>query len=76
MSPRLRIATRQSEVALRRARVVQALLSARGVETELLPIRTTGDKRFDQPLPGGGGKDVFTKELASAVRRKKAAPSA
>src|SRR5207237_1747130 len=35
-------------------------------------LRTAGDKRFEEMLPAGGGKDAFTHELDSAVLRKKA----
>ena len=72
MSAVLRIATRASELALRRARHVQAMLSARGVETELVTFRTEGDKRFEEFVSSGGANRAFTRELASALVRKRA----
>src|SRR5436190_8179382 len=43
-----------------------------GVETELLPIVTTGDKQAEWSLEQRGGKGLFTSELESAVRRGEA----
>jgi hydroxymethylbilane synthase len=59
----IRIGTRSSELALRQARLVQAALEARGVESELVTYRTVGDKRLDEPLSSMGAKGLFTKEL-------------
>ena len=47
MSDVVRIGTRSSELALRQARLVQAALTERGVESELVTYRTLGDKRLD-----------------------------
>ena len=66
-----RIATRASELALRQARLVQAALSARGVTAELVKVKTTGDKRIDEPLSAVGAKGLFTKELENALRAGK-----
>ena len=42
---RLRLATRASDLALAQSRLVAGLLEeALGVETELLPMKTTGDR--------------------------------
>lgn len=71
MSPPLRIATRASELALRRARAVQAMLADRGIESELVTFRTSGDKRFDEALPPASTKTVFTKELETALSKRK-----
>ena len=67
----VRIATRASELALRQARQVQAALSARGVSAELVKVKTTGDKRIDEPLSAMGAKGLFTKELENALRAGK-----
>ena len=67
----VRIATRASELALRQARLVQAALSARGVNAELVKVKTTGDKRIDEPLSAVGAKGLFTKELEKALRAGK-----
>ena len=63
----LRIATRTSELALRQARQVASLLAARGVESELVPFKTAGDKKVDQPLREIGAKGLFTHELEAAL---------
>lgn len=67
MSQVLRIATRASELALRRARAVQAMLAARTIESELVTFRTSGDKHFDEQLPAASTKTVFAKELETAL---------
>jgi hydroxymethylbilane synthase len=72
MSGVLRIATRASELALRRARAVQALLAAQHTESELVTLQTAGDKHFEEWLPPASTKTVFTRELESALTRKKA----
>ena len=72
MSPALRIATRASELALRRARSVQAMLAAQRIDSELLTIRTEGDKHFEEPFHSAGARALFTHELETALLRKKA----
>jgi hydroxymethylbilane synthase len=67
----LRIATRASELALRRARAVQAMLEARGVQSELVPFRTSGDKDFDHMVLAATARTQFTRELDSALLKKK-----
>ncbi len=71
MSPprRLRIATRASELALWQARHVASLLVARhaGLDVELVPVSTEGDRRLDVPLSEIGGKGLFTKEIEEAL---------
>lgn len=57
------IATRGSELALRQARMVQAVLEATGAAVELKTFKTVGDKRLDEPLSAIGAKGLFTKEL-------------
>jgi hydroxymethylbilane synthase len=66
-SDAVRIATRGSELALRQARLVLAALSARGIAAELVPMKTTGDKKLDEPLGAIGAKGLFTKELEDAL---------
>jgi hydroxymethylbilane synthase len=71
-SPRdgvLRIASRSSELALRQARLVEAALATRGVKCEIVPFKTTGDKRLDEPLSAIGGKGLFTRELEEALAK-------
>lgn len=71
---RLRIATRGSELALWQARHVQARLRELhpGLEVELLPISTRGDRITDRPLAAIGGKALFLKELELAMQRGEA----
>lgn len=74
MSQTLRIATRQSELALWQARHVQARLAVAlpEVNVELLPIATEGDRVTDRPLSAIGGKGLFLKELETAMERGEA----
>jgi hydroxymethylbilane synthase len=72
MSRALRIATRASELALRRARAIQAMLAARGTESALVTFRTLGDKQFEEMLSPAGLRTTFTRELETAVLKGKA----
>ncbi len=67
--PIIRIATRGSQLALWQARWVQHQLSARypGIRTELVIIKTRGDKILDVPLAKVGGKGLFVKEIEDAL---------
>ena len=65
---RLRIATRASELALTQAGWVARRIEAKlGVETELVPLRTTGDRLATMSLAKVGGKGLFIKELEEAL---------
>jgi hydroxymethylbilane synthase len=70
----IRIATRKSALALWQANHVQALLrkAHSGVEVELVPIVTEGDRIIDRPLAQIGGKGLFLKELERALLDGKA----
>ncbi|MDE2085840.1 MAG: hydroxymethylbilane synthase [Xanthomonadaceae bacterium] len=65
----LRIATRQSPLALWQAEHVAALLRAAhpGLAVELVPMTTRGDEIIDRPLASIGGKGLFLKELEVAM---------
>lgn len=65
----LRIATRQSALALWQAEHVAARLRALhpGIEVELVPMTTRGDQVLDRPLADIGGKGLFLKELEVAM---------
>jgi hydroxymethylbilane synthase len=65
----IRIATRQSELALWQARhVAEQLRRAHPrLAVELLPMVTRGDVILDQPLARIGGKGLFLKELERAL---------
>jgi hydroxymethylbilane synthase len=66
-----RIGTRDSALAVRQARIVEAALTTRGIETELSTFKTVGDRRLDEPLHEIGAKGLFTKELTVALQRGK-----
>lgn len=67
----LRIATRGSPLALAQAREVAARLAAahgpREGASEILVLKTTGDRILDRPLSEAGGKGLFTKEIEEAL---------
>lgn len=64
---RVRIATRGSELALWQARhVARALEAALRVETELVSLKTTGD-RLQGSLAKVGGKGLFVAEIEEAL---------
>jgi hydroxymethylbilane synthase len=64
---RVRLATRASDLALAQARLVAALVEERlGVQTELVPLKTTGD-RLAGSLAKVGGKGLFVKEIEDAL---------
>ena len=71
---RLRIATRQSALALWQAEHVAARLRAAhvGIEIELVPMTTRGDQVLDRPLSEIGGKGLFLKELEVAMLEDRA----
>ncbi len=74
MTPRLRIATRQSALALWQAEHVAARLRTAhaGIEVELVPMTTRGDQITDRPLSQIGGKGLFLKELEVAMLERRA----
>jgi hydroxymethylbilane synthase len=63
----LRIGTRGSALALWQANAVAALLAHHGRDTEIVTIRTAGDRIQDRPLSETGGKGLFVKELEDAL---------
>ena len=64
----LRIGTRGSLLAKWQAEFVRKqLFAATGVETEIVIIKTAGDKMQHAPLPQIGGKGIFIKELEEAL---------
>jgi hydroxymethylbilane synthase len=64
----LRIATRGSELALFQARAVAATLREQcGVTSEIVTIRTSGDRLAEAPLSQIGGKRLFVKEIEEAL---------
>ncbi len=74
MSDILRIATRQSPLALWQAEFVKAELERihTDLTVELVPMVTRGDKILDTPLAKIGGKGLFVKELELAMLENRA----
>jgi len=70
----LRIATRQSALALWQAEHVAALLRAAHphLAIELVPMTTRGDQITDRSLAAIGGKGLFLKELEVAMAQRRA----
>ncbi|TLY51219.1 MAG: hydroxymethylbilane synthase [Gammaproteobacteria bacterium] len=70
----LRIATRQSALALWQAEHVATRLRAAHPQlvVELLPMTTRGDRILDRPLAEIGGKGLFLKELEVALAERRA----
>ena len=65
----LKIATRQSPLALWQAEHIRARLQDlhAGLQVELVTFVTQGDKILDTPLAKIGGKGLFVKELEAAL---------
>jgi hydroxymethylbilane synthase len=65
----LRLGTRTSRLATWQAEHVAAALRQAwpGLDVELVPFVTKGDKTLDQPLPEIGGKGLFTAELEASL---------
>jgi len=70
----VRIATRKSPLALWQAEHVAEKLRAAhpGLETQLFPMTTRGDKLLDAPLAKVGGKGLFVKELEQSLLEDRA----
>lgn len=70
----LRIATRQSPLALWQANYVRDMLLQQNPDLtiELLPMTTSGDKFLKDKLLAIGGKGLFVKELEEALLDKRA----
>jgi hydroxymethylbilane synthase len=66
---RLRIGTRGSPLALRQAHETRQRLdeAKRGLDIEIVVIKTSGDLIQDRALAQAGGKGLFTKEIDAAM---------
>jgi len=64
---RIRIGTRDSELATWQAKQVQTELKKLGHESELIFVKSEGDLDLTTPLTEMGGKGVFTKALDDAL---------
>lgn len=67
MKKKIRIGTRDSELALWQANTVKNALEALGHETELVPVKSQGDLVLDKPLYEFGITGIFTKTLDVAM---------
>jgi hydroxymethylbilane synthase len=65
----LRIGTRGSRLALWQAQAVANRLGATGTQTEIVVIRTTGDRSQSGPVIGDDSKRQFVKEIEEALLR-------
>ena len=70
----LRIATRQSPLALWQANHIREMLLKYWptLQIDLLPMVTSGDKFLKDKLSASGGKGLFVKELEEALLDKRA----
>jgi len=69
MSKIIRIGTRNSELALWQAHLVQGQLEQLGYSTEIVELSSIGDEVLDIPLHQIGSMGVFTKTLDVAMLR-------
>ncbi|MBB3048777.1 hydroxymethylbilane synthase [Litorivivens lipolytica] len=69
MTRTVRIATRESLLALWQAEFIKAELEKHhaGIQVELVGMTTRGDQLLDSPLSKIGGKALFVKELEQAM---------
>ena len=65
---RLRIGTRRSRLALAQAEEVAARLRDAGVEAELVPMLTSGDRGADPSRSRAGLKGLFVAEIVRALQ--------
>jgi hydroxymethylbilane synthase len=67
MSKIIKIGTRDSELALWQAKIVQSQLETLGHKTQLVPVKSTGDLVLDKPLYELGITGIFTRTLDIAM---------
>jgi hydroxymethylbilane synthase len=67
MSKKLRIGTRDSQLALWQANRVKKLLSEQGIEADLVTIKSEGDLDLATPLYAMGVQGIFTRSLDLAL---------
>jgi hydroxymethylbilane synthase len=71
MKQRLKIGTRESQLAIWQASLVQTLLKEKGFDSELIFIKSEGDKDLVTPLYEIGVQGIFTKALDAALLNNK-----
>jgi hydroxymethylbilane synthase len=69
---KIRIATRESRLALWQAEHVRDCLQQLGHSVQLVPMTTRGDQILDRTLSKVGGKGLFVKELEWALQEDRA----
>lgn len=67
MSKKIRIGTRDSQLALWQAHTVRSQLEALGFNTEIVSVKSTGDLLLNKPLYELGITGIFTKTLDIAM---------
>lgn len=69
MDKTLKIGTRDSALALAQAEILLGWLKRNrpGCPAELVPMKSTGDRRLDMPLYTGEARGIFTGELEAAL---------
>jgi hydroxymethylbilane synthase len=69
VKPTLRIGSRPSKLAIIQAEMVRDAIAAAmpGLEMEIVPIKTSGDRILTPSLADVGGKGLFIKELEQAL---------
>ena len=67
---KIRIGTRDSELALWQAHTVKNAIEKLGLKTELVPVKSKGDLVLDKPLYEFGITGIFTKTLDVAMLTK------
>ena len=74
MTGRIRIATRESKLAMWQAHYVKSALQAAHpqIDVEIIGMTTEGDRNKVSPLSQIGGKGVFVKELEVALLENRA----
>jgi hydroxymethylbilane synthase len=67
MSKKIRIGTRESQLAVWQANLVKSLLHSQGVDAELVYIKSEGDIDLATPLYAMGVQGIFTRSLDQAL---------
>lgn len=62
------IGSRGSRLAVIQSGTVRDYLEKRGIRTQIITIKTKGDRILDRPLEKIGGKGLFVQELEQALR--------
>lgn len=68
MTKKIKIGTRGSKLALWQAYHIEELLQKNGLESEIIPIDTKGDKILDVSIAKIGSKGVFTEEIEDQLK--------